>query len=832
MEVTDVNDKITHAVIGRGKTESFGLSEEVEFFHILSNALYSRKKEAVIREVMCNAWDAHVEAKRTDQAIKITLDNDKLIIRDFGEGIDKENIKIIYGTYGKSTKQHDGRVTGGFGLGSKVPFAYVDHFEVTSNHNGEKTIYKMSQSNAEVGGKPSITHILSIPTDETGVQVSINLLTSFDKREFEELIRYIAAMGGMKVMLNDELLKVFPFQKATDGFMLIRSNTFNDISPNHIRDTKKIFVRYGHVIYPIEEVEELETLYKKIHQFLRIISGSKSEYYSYRYEVKWVLILQAPPHSIAVTPSRESLSMNSKTTATLVSLMEDFLKKNATGGRFESLCTDMFREALNMSFIVKPLHSIFSEHRIVPLAEKIPESEHNAVFALPDVARTYLKFTYPTFDKFSVKELLMKIDSMLLNKRGNKEDLLSFKKLLLADSSPQEWFQKHFIKRIVRKADPKENIDIERLYCYHPFERKNRNGYSSKSAIAFQSIKAARKNRWSSAFMFLKNMIVLTHSRTDEQISRLSSFPILKFYLGTETKNTLWYSCPRNPEKTKKAKEYFESLGMHVIDLTVVQPWEHVSVIEPIKRGPAVPRKKGLVSLKAGLSTANQNFTTGLLKADGADRIINPGFVVKISPHQDSINTIPSLRMDRKVALSFVRLYGSRGGVVSNALQEKKYLDNGAKEAKVWIKERLLEEFKTNPLIQTHYENTLENQHIPVTPNYAERNIYTLCRKDPTLRAKYNLQSPTGDHERDVVTLYEYFPYYAHTSDDILKEIKQLIDAWQFNTDSQVLIDKMKKSKLFDILDTLRAEYKLFDSTVPNPIKVKIRKFIVNIIEG
>ena len=130
MQVTHEKDHITHAVIGGSQTIDFGISNSAEFFNILSSSLYTDQILAVVREVICNAWDAHIEAGMTHVPIKITTTQDEFIVQDFGHGIPKDKIGEIYGVYGKSSKKDNGEVTGGFGLGCKSPFAYTDHFEV------------------------------------------------------------------------------------------------------------------------------------------------------------------------------------------------------------------------------------------------------------------------------------------------------------------------------------------------------------------------------------------------------------------------------------------------------------------------------------------------------------------------------------------------------------------------------------------------------------------------------------------------------------------------------------------------------------------------------
>lgn len=71
MQVTHTDDHITHAVIGGGQTIDFGISNNAEFFHILSSTLYTNQELAVVREVLCNAWDAHIEAERKAAAVEL-----------------------------------------------------------------------------------------------------------------------------------------------------------------------------------------------------------------------------------------------------------------------------------------------------------------------------------------------------------------------------------------------------------------------------------------------------------------------------------------------------------------------------------------------------------------------------------------------------------------------------------------------------------------------------------------------------------------------------------------------------------------------------------------
>ncbi len=171
-----------------------GVAETAAFFTMMSSTLYSDQKLACVREVLCNAWDAHIDSDRIDTPLEITLTEEQMIIRDFGYGIPHNMIGPIYGVYGQSTKAKDEKSTGGFGLGSKAPFAYTEHFRVISAHEGIRTVYQMSKSSSEVEGKPSIDVIVSTPTTDTGLTVIIDI-DSKDYHTFKHLISGVVANG-------------------------------------------------------------------------------------------------------------------------------------------------------------------------------------------------------------------------------------------------------------------------------------------------------------------------------------------------------------------------------------------------------------------------------------------------------------------------------------------------------------------------------------------------------------------------------------------------------------------------------------------------------------
>lgn len=145
---------------GMGAGNAFTIAASSKAFEVLSSNLYQDKILAVIREITCNAADAHAVAGKPLSDIQVTLPTMMVpyfAVRDFGSGLSQEDVLSLYTTYFRSTKDGDNSQIGGFGLGSKSPFAVADQFTVTSWHDGTKTTYVCYKE----GGLPRVNVVAS-----------------------------------------------------------------------------------------------------------------------------------------------------------------------------------------------------------------------------------------------------------------------------------------------------------------------------------------------------------------------------------------------------------------------------------------------------------------------------------------------------------------------------------------------------------------------------------------------------------------------------------------------------------------------------------------------
>lgn len=148
-------------------------------FEILSTKLYKKPWLAVQRELAANGTDAHVDAGKPNLPLDIHLPNrfePFFSIRDYGNGLNKEDLIYLYTTYFASSKRESDSQIGAFGLGACSTWAVTDSFTVTSINNGIKYSYLMFKGEDRT---PNYSLIREEATNEpSGMEVRIGVKDS------------------------------------------------------------------------------------------------------------------------------------------------------------------------------------------------------------------------------------------------------------------------------------------------------------------------------------------------------------------------------------------------------------------------------------------------------------------------------------------------------------------------------------------------------------------------------------------------------------------------------------------------------------------------------
>ena len=116
----DVNEVVLSNV---GATGEFRIRNSAKAFKILSDGLYSNKIRAIVRELSCNALDSHIGAGKPNVPFEVhlpTVLEPWFAVRDFGLGLDGDQVTNIYTTYFESTKTDSNAFIGALGLSSSL----------------------------------------------------------------------------------------------------------------------------------------------------------------------------------------------------------------------------------------------------------------------------------------------------------------------------------------------------------------------------------------------------------------------------------------------------------------------------------------------------------------------------------------------------------------------------------------------------------------------------------------------------------------------------------------------------------------------------------------
>lgn len=285
-------------------TKQFSIKHSPKMFKMLSDGVYKDKLAAFIREIANNCADEH-RMSGTKRPFEITLPTQlsaTMEFKDFGRGLSEEGVFNLYTTYGASTKDaindiNGEEIVGGFGIGSKSPFAYTDSFIVESRHEGVFRAYVAMLDDQRMPTIVQTTPKEGVQTDEeNGLTVKV-AVQQHDIRNCSDKLRNILEFFTEQPIIHG----------ITDGWAvnsrkyLVENDKvgFKMSDQNDYRSNARIIL--GGNAFPIE-FSQLE---------------GKSQY-TYRGLDIWM-----PMGSVDVAISRESLSYDPLTIKNILTKLDE-----------------------------------------------------------------------------------------------------------------------------------------------------------------------------------------------------------------------------------------------------------------------------------------------------------------------------------------------------------------------------------------------------------------------------------------------------------------------------------------------------------------------------
>lgn len=175
-----------------GQVGEFRIRNSAKAFGILSSGLYANKIRAIVREYSCNAVDSHTEAGNLNTPFDVHLPNALepwFSVRDYGVGLDEQQVRNIFTTYFESTKTATDELIGGLGLGSKSAFSFTDNFTIVAVKGGMKRVYTAFINEQ---GVPSIAPMgEEASNDPNGVEIRFAVEDAYDFRKFYDEARHV-----------------------------------------------------------------------------------------------------------------------------------------------------------------------------------------------------------------------------------------------------------------------------------------------------------------------------------------------------------------------------------------------------------------------------------------------------------------------------------------------------------------------------------------------------------------------------------------------------------------------------------------------------------------
>jgi hypothetical protein len=260
--------------------------------------LYRNRVAAVLREYATNARDAHLEAD-LDRPIEVSLPTQLkpvLRIRDYGPGLDEDDLERIYTKYGASTKRDADIAAGMLGLGCKSALTYGDQFSVVTHKGGLAITCSITRNEK---GSGELTIVNREPSARTGVDILVPVNPD-DCQKFADEASYLFGFWPEgSVLVNDKAP-----ERHADDESVVRIET--DEADMYLIDQHVIGASYGDSGRVIQGGVPYPANYGTVHYGRGVILPRGK-----------VIVRTVPVGTVDFTPSREELAETPRTSKLL-----------------------------------------------------------------------------------------------------------------------------------------------------------------------------------------------------------------------------------------------------------------------------------------------------------------------------------------------------------------------------------------------------------------------------------------------------------------------------------------------------------------------------------
>jgi hypothetical protein len=312
---------------------AFRIADNPYLLELLSSKLYDNLWEAVVRELLTNALDAHKAAGIEHVPVKIELvggtktEPAGVTFADFGRGMSPTEFSDVFLKIGQSSKSDSNQQHGGYGIGALTIFAVAEQATLTTIHAGTKYAYLLYRD-GDNSNVPTATCLSTSSAEQGEVGTRIHIPVPYAK--IREVAGYVASLTCFVRPLpiltgldslprgsnsdTEDPFACYTRFVASSASALTGSNFdfyTDNIGANLDRRRLRIFVMIGDIAYEISIDHVQRYRFSDLGLNSRLLNGledSRASYERRAFKPVGDLCIKLPIGSLDLPGNRESLS--------------------------------------------------------------------------------------------------------------------------------------------------------------------------------------------------------------------------------------------------------------------------------------------------------------------------------------------------------------------------------------------------------------------------------------------------------------------------------------------------------------------------------------------